>query len=577
MTKTTSVAMDTHLASNNTTLATLCKVTRVDGLTFGFSDHDQDLDFDVADGGGTVTYEAANAYVRSNVKATEGFSIDNMNITGFLDGVNLVQSELRAGLWDFAEYKFFLVNWKDLSQGPVRLTSGRFAKISMTDDIFQTELLGLMNLYTNTVVRPMVKPCLHDLGDTGCQIFLPPPLWLATTAYVERPDQDEGTGNVVSTSDIDINNLYNFKCSKTGTSGGSEPTWNTSALGATTFDGGANWETLRTRKVRLTVDQLIGPVRFRALLDWGIPSATVETIDATSLTVPVPDGTQEGDMIIAFIGSESGIDYPVNGAFAVLSQTNNHSNRATIGWRIASSEPADYTFTQSNVEPTHGTLITVKRPKSGFTPQITVINANQGGTVVSMSAITPSEAPAMILRWAFPRHGTPVGSIAIQSDFTGLVEIQMPPTAFWSGGCRSAFKFVNSTAEVPINNDWTVPVTTPDKSVTISITLDPVLFTVFETDYFNQGRIEWVTGNNAGLKNEVTDYTSEGVFTMFDPTQGGIQIGDTFDAFVGCDKLLNTCINKFDNIFNFGGFPYIPGNDLLFKVPDVPPKEDPCP
>ena len=48
--------------------------------------------------------------------------------------------------------------------------------------------------------------------------------------------------------------------------------------------------------------------------------------------------------------------------------------------------------------------------------------------------------------------------------------------------------------------------------------------------------------------------------------------GDTLDLFVpiqndlsspilllaGCDKSLDTCLNKFDNISRYGGFPYIP-------------------
>lgn len=29
----------------------------------------------------------------------------------------------------------------------------------------------------------------------------------------------------------------------------------------------------------------------------------------------------------------------------------------------------------------------------------------------------------------------------------------------------------------------------------------------------------------------------------------------------GCDHSVNTCISKFDNVLNFGGFPYIPDND----------------
>ena len=39
---------------------------------------------------------------------------------------------------------------------------------------------------------------------------------------------------------------------------------------------------------------------------------------------------------------------------------------------------------------------------------------------------------------------------------------------------------------------------------------------------------------------------------------GGIQIGDTVEVFPGCDHLMSTCIDRFNNLPNFGGFPYIP-------------------
>jgi hypothetical protein len=34
--------------------------------------------------------------------------------------------------------------------------------------------------------------------------------------------------------------------------------------------------------------------------------------------------------------------------------------------------------------------------------------------------------------------------------------------------------------------------------------------------------------------------------------------GDTFTAYPGCDKTQNTCTSKFNNLVNFGGFPYVP-------------------
>ncbi len=358
--RTVSGAMSTHLAGD-TTLGTFVKIKRRDGVLFGFSDIDIDIDFDLADGDGEIGYESINGYIRSNLKNASGFKVDNLEITGFLDANSMTQNDMRSGLWDLSEYKFFLLNYDDTSMGAIKLSSGRFGKISAKDDIFTVELFGLMNRYTNTVVKPMVLNCLHDFGDDGCKMKDDPSDWVASTPYIERPTSDEGTGDVVAPL---TQNFYNFVCVNSGTSDTFEPIWDISAVGALTNDNGVTWETVFARSALLTV----------------------------------------------------------------TSKTDNG------------------TFTSTD------------------------------------------------------------GS------------------------------------------------------------------SVFILDHFSLGRITWLTGNNIGLKEEIISYDGAGEFILFEPMFFSVEIGDTFDAFVGCDKhILTGCRDKFDNVFNYGGFPFIPGNDLLFRTPNAPP------
>lgn len=49
----------------------------------------------------------------------------------------------------------------------------------------------------------------------------------------------------------------------------------------------------------------------------------------------------------------------------------------------------------------------------------------------------------------------------------------------------------------------------------------------------------------------------------------GLAVGDTFDAYAGCDRSLAMCHDKFDNADNYGGFPWKPminpfGNSNIF-------------
>ena len=38
----------------------------------------------------------------------------------------------------------------------------------------------------------------------------------------------------------------------------------------------------------------------------------------------------------------------------------------------------------------------------------------------------------------------------------------------------------------------------------------------------------------------------------------GLAVGNVLQTLPGCDRTINTCINKFNNVDNYGGFPYIP-------------------
>ena len=93
--------------------------------------------------------------------------------------------------------------------------------------------------------------------------------------------------------------------------------------------------------------------------------------------------------------------------------------------------------------------------------------------------------------------------------------------------------------------------------------------------WFDGGLVAWLTGDNAGSQIEIQNWTLDGslstsnsvsgAVTLFLPTGYPIQQGDTFTIRLGCDKLKSTCINKFSNIINFRGEPYVPGIDQIMK------------
>jgi uncharacterized phage protein (TIGR02218 family) len=93
------------------------------------------------------------------------------------------------------------------------------------------------------------------------------------------------------------------------------------------------------------------------------------------------------------------------------------------------------------------------------------------------------------------------------------------------------------------------------------------------TGYFDLGLLTFTGGQNLGIAREVQSWNeiSGGEFevTTFLPFPFDIAAGSPADACkltVGCNKTVANCLAPFDNIVNFRGFPFVPGQDDTLKV-----------
>lgn len=81
--------------------------------------------------------------------------------------------------------------------------------------------------------------------------------------------------------------------------------------------------------------------------------------------------------------------------------------------------------------------------------------------------------------------------------------------------------------------------------------------------WFDGGLLTWTGGANAGRTMEVKLWTlASKLFTLVLPMTGTVAIGDTYSVYPGCQKRVYTdCRDKFSNIVNFRGEPFVPGEE----------------
>jgi uncharacterized phage protein (TIGR02218 family) len=78
--------------------------------------------------------------------------------------------------------------------------------------------------------------------------------------------------------------------------------------------------------------------------------------------------------------------------------------------------------------------------------------------------------------------------------------------------------------------------------------------------YWNQGYVRIDTGENADIRRQVSSHPGNTV-TVVPPFPFSIGTNDSFTIFPGCKHDVDDCEDKFNNLINYGGFPFIPRQD----------------
>jgi uncharacterized phage protein (TIGR02218 family) len=174
--------LEAHLGTAVTTVARCWKVTRCDGVVYGFTDHDRDIDL------GGQNFRADTGMTGQALSQTTGLSVDNTEALGVLNDDAITEKDIRAGRFDGAKVEAWLVNWKDTSQRYLRFR-GTVGELAREAGGFRAELNGLSEALNQAQGRVYQTPCSAVLGDGSCRFKLDQPGYQVDLAVGENRDE----------------------------------------------------------------------------------------------------------------------------------------------------------------------------------------------------------------------------------------------------------------------------------------------------------------------------------------------------------------------------------------------------
>jgi uncharacterized phage protein (TIGR02218 family) len=202
--RTISTSFQTHLESEVQTVALCWKIQRKDGTIYRYTDHDAAIVYDGS------TYTPIDSGSPSNYRQNAALSPANIDFNMVFGTGSGRDSEIRAGLFDYAEMWTFKINWADPStaSGIVKLAYGRLGEVEIKDNQARIELRSLTQLLSVPIGRIYTPECNASLGDTRCTIAT------SSTVYTKTGTVSAVTDNRVFAVSGDaagqVDNFFNY-------------------------------------------------------------------------------------------------------------------------------------------------------------------------------------------------------------------------------------------------------------------------------------------------------------------------------------------------------------------------------
>ena len=189
------VGFAAHIATSGTTLCNCWRLSKSNGEQLGFTDHDNQLEFD-----GTVFLPSAGLSPGTNVQQAKS-NVDTSEIVGWIDDGRIVKAHIDDGQFAGARVEHFKVNWRDVS---IRhhFRTDFIGEITEKDGVFVAELRSWHHLLNRSNGRLFQRQCNAAFGDAQCGVDATLPAYSADCTITALPSERSIAVEGIETRDV---------------------------------------------------------------------------------------------------------------------------------------------------------------------------------------------------------------------------------------------------------------------------------------------------------------------------------------------------------------------------------------